>query len=139
MTAATVLRQGWAAPAAVGAVALVGTAVVAAVDPNQAGNYPTCPFLATTGLWCPGCGTLRAIHALTQGDLALAANMNVLLLVALPLIAFGWLQWMRHGLGRRARPPDLPTWAGPTIVAVVGIFWVVRNLPFGSALAPLTG
>lgn len=139
MTAMTAIRQGWVAPAATGAVALVGTAVVAAVDPNQAGNYPTCPFLLTTGMWCPGCGTLRAIHALTQGDLARAADMNVLLLVALPLIALGWLQWMRYGLGRRPRAPDLPTWAGPAIVAAVGVFWVVRNLPFASALAPLTG
>ena len=34
------------------------------------GHYPTCPFLAITGWYCPGCGSLRAVHDLLHGDLA---------------------------------------------------------------------
>ena len=44
------------------------------VDPNQPGHYPTDPFLAITGLYCPGCGTLRALHALARGDLLTAST-----------------------------------------------------------------
>jgi hypothetical protein len=49
-----------AAPAAVAAGALAAAALVHVVDPNDSGNYPTCPFLALTGRFCPGCGSLRA-------------------------------------------------------------------------------
>ena len=46
----------------------LGVALVAAVDPHTSGRYPTCPFHAVTGLWCPGCGGLRAVHDLTHGS-----------------------------------------------------------------------
>lgn len=106
---------------------------VAVVDPNQPGHYPTCPFLALTGYYCPGCGTLRAIHALTHGHLAEAAGHNPLALAALPPLAWLWTRWAR------GRP--MPAWIlrpSPAIgVAVLTIcFWVVRNLPFGHMLSP---
>ena len=46
----------------------VALATLATVDPNQPGHYPTCPFLATTGFYCPGCGALRAVHDLLHGE-----------------------------------------------------------------------
>ena len=57
-----------ARPFAALAAAVGGTAVVATVDPSEPGHYPECPFHWITGLYCPGCGTLRAVHALTHGD-----------------------------------------------------------------------
>lgn len=126
----------WLAPAALGAAGAAAVATVAVVDPNEVGHYPTCPFLATTGLFCPGCGTLRAVHALTRGDLAAAIDLNVLTVVLLPVLAVGWLLWLAHTLGRRPTAPDLPSWAGPAMAVVVPVFVVVRNLPVGSALAP---
>ncbi len=36
-------RAPWLAPAAVGAAAVAGLAVVAVVDPNEPGHYPTDP------------------------------------------------------------------------------------------------
>lgn len=49
--------------------------------------FPKCPFLAITGLKCPGCGTQRALHAMLNGNFAAAVSYNALLLVAIPLIA----------------------------------------------------
>lgn len=123
-------------PAVVAVVAAAATAYVGVVDPNEAGHFPTCPFLALTGLFCPGCGTLRAVHALTRGDLAAAAGLNVLALVALPVLAVGWLLWTRrlwlgHPL-RRIGPP----WAPYALLVGVAAFWVARNLAVGQALAP---
>ena len=48
------------APVGAAGLALAATAYVGLVDPNESGHYPTCPFLALTGRFCPGCGSLRA-------------------------------------------------------------------------------
>jgi len=128
------------APLGLAFATLAAFAVVALVDPNEPGNYPTCPFLAVTGHWCPGCGSLRAMHALTKGDLGTAVGMNVLTLSSLPLLAVLWWRWTGrrwNGVGGTS-PPRKPVhaalmWAIPIVVIV---FWVVRNLPFGQALAP---
>lgn len=130
------MRAPWLGPAAVGAAAVAGLVTVALVDPNEVGHYPTCPFLATTGLWCPGCGTLRAVHALTRGDVATAVDLNVLTVALLPVLVLAWVGWLAFRLGRRPAPPRVPTWASTTVAVAVPAFWVLRNLPFATALAP---
>jgi hypothetical protein len=127
---------GLTGPVASVAAAAAAFAVVALVDPNQPGHYPTCPFFAVTGHWCPGCGSLRAMHALTQGDVAAAAGLNVLALASLPVLALIWLRWARRSWtgAPRARPaPAALIWA---LAIGVLVFGVIRNLPFGAALAP---
>ena len=47
-------------------------------SPHQPGHYPPCPVAALTGLHCPGCGTLRGLHALLHGDLLQAFAAMVL-------------------------------------------------------------
>jgi antibiotic biosynthesis monooxygenase (ABM) superfamily enzyme len=125
-----------AAPAAVAAGALAAAALVHVVDPNDSGNYPTCPFLALTGRFCPGCGSLRALHALTNGDIGTAVGLNVLTVVAVPLLAYLWLRWT----ARRARRVERTSLADPrwltALAVLVVLFWIVRNLPFGAVLAP---
>ena len=124
-------------PAAVAAAALAVAAGVGLVDPNEPGHYPRCPFLAATGAYCPGCGSLRAVHALVQGRLGEAIGLNALLvLVALPTLLVLWGGWAARGAARRPRrrvaPPAL-LWA---LLAAVAAFGVLRNLPVGAALAP---
>ncbi len=119
----------------VGAAAVAVT-VVALVDPSEPGHYPTCPFLALTGLYCPGCGSLRAVHALAHGQVLTAAGFNVLSLASLPLLAVIWLRWTRRTWTGAARAQPLPAvWLWALAVLVV-VFGVVRNLPFGASLAP---
>ncbi len=54
-------------------------------DPMQVSFYPRCPSKTLCGYDCPGCGSLRAIHALTHGDLVAAWNFNPALFFAIPL------------------------------------------------------
>jgi hypothetical protein len=59
-------------------------------DPNRAGSYPICPVrLVTGGLLCPGCGSMRMLHASLQGNFLVAARLNPLGFAFLPMI--GWL------------------------------------------------
>lgn len=83
------------------AVALVAAAAAGAVllwhiDPHQAGNpLPPCPSRWLTGLFCPGCGSTRALHALLHADLGGALAMNPMLVVSLPAVAVLGLDWLR--------------------------------------------
>jgi hypothetical protein len=128
--------RSWAHPAAVATVTIAAIGYLALVDPNQPGHYPVCPFHAVTGLWCPGCGGLRAMHALAHGDLAAAIGFNVVAVALVPVAGYAGLRWMARRLGRKPRPVRLPQPALWTLGAVVLIFGIVRNLPFGAAFAP---
>ena len=118
-----------------GAAAVLGGLVIR--DPFVAGHYPTCPFLAVTGLYCAGCGALRGLRALADGDVGAMVGYNAALVVGVVLLAWAWLAWTGRCTGWwRVRP--LPgsarfDWA---FLGLVLTFTVVRNLPFGAPLAP---
>lgn len=83
------------APLAVGALTVCAAAYVGLVDPNEPGHYPLCPTKALTGLDCPGCGGLRATHALVTGDLVGALDHNAfVVLVVIPLAVVAWVAWL---------------------------------------------
>jgi Protein of unknown function (DUF2752) len=130
------LLRRLAAPAGVAVLAAGATAVVGTVDPNQAGHYPTCPFLFVTGLYCPGCGSLRAVHALAHLDVATAVDRNPLLVATLPFLVVAWVAWLRRRVTGRPRRTVLPAAVVHTILAVVVGYWVLRNVPALEWLAP---
>lgn len=113
------------------------TAYVGAVDPNRPGHYPLCPFLALTGWWCPGCGGLRAVHALTRADLGTALHDNVLVVALCGFTASFWALSALCALRGRPRPAlrvGRPWWVAAVVLVLA--FTLVRNLPTGAFLAP---
>ncbi|MFC5830877.1 DUF2752 domain-containing protein [Nonomuraea insulae] len=122
-----------------GVAALTGAvfAFVGTINPNEPGHYPTCPFLWLTGLYCPGCGTLRTIHALAHLDPVAALGLNPLAMAMIPFLLFWWGRWVVRTLQGRPRRTTLahPAWLW-AFIGVVMVYWVVRNLPFGAFLAP---
>jgi hypothetical protein len=100
-------------------------------DPAQGGFYPSCMFHNLTGLDCPGCGSLRALHHLTHGNIVAAFHSNPLLIVLLPLVAFLGIRWFKRGRGAFGNDPIFlrPATAW-TLLAVTLAFTVLRNLPW---------
>jgi len=119
----------WAGPAAVAAAALGVCATAAVLDPYR-GQTPPCPFHELTGLWCPICGSSRALHSLFHGDLGAAFGRNPLLMVVLPLLVWAWSAWTLDTVGgpRIWRVPAR-RWVLVASVLVTAAFWVARNLP----------
>jgi len=109
-------------PAAAGAAAAAALAL---------GVVPPCPLHATTGLWCPLCGSTRATRALLHGHLAQALRWNPVILVTLGVLAWGLAAWAYPALRVRV-PVRLAWWAAGLLVA----FAVARNLPGLAVLAP---
>ncbi|MFS3130289.1 DUF2752 domain-containing protein [Nocardioides sp. Bht2] len=119
-----------------GATVLAASVALHFRDPHEQGSWGICPTKVLTGWDCPGCGGLRAVHDLTDGNLAAAASSNFLLVIALPFFFIGWVLWLRRSWrGERVRLMDWSTPFAVTVLLVLAVFAVVRNLPAGSWLA----
>jgi Protein of unknown function (DUF2752) len=117
-------------------VALLALALVFfAFDPAQYGFYPQCGLHKYTGLNCPGCGSLRALHHLTHGEFGAAFHCNPLLIALLPVFAFMGLRWLQLGREMFERDSILfrPATAYALLLATFA-FTILRNLP-GPAFA----
>lgn len=105
-------------------------------DPHADGSWGVCPS-AALGLWCPGCGGLRAVNDLSDLNVGAAASSNLLFFCALPLIAYVFARWSLGRWTARAWTVSDRSLNGAAVglAAVMVVFTVLRNLP-GSWLAP---
>jgi hypothetical protein len=128
----------WAVSLPLAALAGGGVWLLRNFDPNVQGNpFLPCLFNLLTGLYCPGCGATRAMHALVHFDLAGALGMNALLILSLPILPLLVVRAFRplpRGLETLVKPVASP-WLW--FFLLVG-FGVLRNLPWPpfSYLAP---
>lgn len=118
---------------------LASLAMLRIFDPATSGVFPPCPVRYLTGFYCPGCGSLRALHSLLHGDLRRAWAMNPFMVMMLPFICYGLASQTLSALRGRGLPPSvLPAnWIRAFGVAVV-LYGIARNLPLHpfSLLAP---
>lgn len=90
-----------------------------------------CPFREITGLYCPGCGSIRALTQVAQGNILKAVQHNVLAVAFLPLMVWVVLANIKLVLTGRALPyPKLPSPAIWGLLCLFILFAVLRNLPF---------
>lgn len=97
-----------------------------------------CMFYELTGLYCPGCGSGRAVYALLHGRFREALGYNILLFLLGPPACFVLLrEYCRLVFPRlKLRPVSIPQPAVYAVTALVLLFWLLRNLPFCAFLAP---
>jgi hypothetical protein len=107
-----------------------GVVMLRVFDPATSGVFPPCPLRYLTGLYCPGCGSLRALHALLQGDLRRAWAMNPLTVTVLPYVSYGLASQMLWALRGRGLPQVMlpANWIRVFGIAVI-LYGVARNLP----------
>lgn len=122
--------------------AVIGFIYIFTFNPvSQKSFFLPCPFNLTTGLYCPGCGNTRALHALVHLDFLGMLNYNLVF----PFLFF-ILTWLLTGeylnllLGKRVL--WLPKRVSPILIILAGIavaaFTILRNVPIYpfSMLAP---
>lgn len=116
---------------AVGAgLVLAGLALLHVFSPETSGFYPRCGLYVLTGLHCPGCGSLRALHHLTHGRLEAAVDSNALLILGLA----GGLAWsLVCWIGRKPILPRVGRAAPRILLGLLilsAVFGLLRNLPW---------
>ncbi|MEO5724632.1 MAG: DUF2752 domain-containing protein [Ilumatobacteraceae bacterium] len=121
---------------------VAGAAVVVAThDPASPGNhFPGCIFHSATGLWCPGCGLTRGVHALLRLNIGASMSYNVFTPFVVIAILAALVSWTSSTLGMRcwrlqpAAQRRLVVWA----TVLLAVYGVLRNIPAAPfrALAP---
>ena len=105
---------------------------------ERSGAELACPFYRLTGLYCPGCGSGRAVRALLHGHLLQALSYNylldLLLVPALCVCAWEYLRLLFPGAG--LRPVFVPQRVTFGCLVLVCSFWILRNIPAFAFLAP---
>lgn len=124
-----------------GPVALAGAGLAVglllhAVDPREPGHYPTCPFLALTGFYCPGCGAMRATASLTDGNVPAAFGYNPFAVVAIVLLLGIFVEWTARQWSGRQKLMTARPWVIGLFAVLTVAFWIARNLPGMTWLSP---
>ncbi|MDD2283006.1 MAG: DUF2752 domain-containing protein [Eubacteriales bacterium] len=96
------------------------------------GPYPPCPFYYFTGLYCPGCGSSRALHQLLHGNFLKAIDLNPLMVISIPFILYLLISTADIRIrGRRILKRILFKKGFYTmLLSIIIVYWVIRNIPF---------
>lgn len=114
-------------------LALGGAAALCVLSYRSAAGkaWLFCPQFRFTGLYCPGCGTMRALGCLLAGRFreAFASNpLSALLLPCLFVLGLCWLTgWTLTG--RDLILWRVPAWIYWTLLAALLLFGILRNIP----------
>jgi len=112
------------------AVMAAGAVLLEVFDPATSGIFPPCPLRYLTGWYCPGCGSLRAIHQLLHGNLHAAWALNPLTVILLPFLTYGLASFaLLEFRGLELPQPFLRANWIRALCAVIILFGIARNLP----------
>lgn len=108
----------------IGAIAVL--ALLCFFDPSTSAIFPPCPTNALTSLYCPGCGTLRAMHALLHGDVKEALSQNILAVIFTPILPAIYF------FPKYFKKPIVPA----AMLVIFILYAILRNTETFSFLAP---
>lgn len=116
----------------------VPAAIVLACRVVYDGAGPDCIFRRLTGLYCPGCGSGRAVSAVLHGHLLKALTCNPLLfLLGIPALTVFIHEYLRLLFPKWGlKPVTIPQYASVGCVVLVVFFWILRNIPAFGFMAP---
>jgi hypothetical protein len=99
-------------------------------DPATSSVFPPCPLRYLTGWYCPGCGSLRAMHQLLHGNVGAAWAMNPLTVVLLPFLIYGLASFALFEIRGEGLPQPFlrGSWIRALCAAII-LFGIARNVP----------
>lgn len=129
-------RIGWVI---ITAIIVAGSIILYSSNPATTNVFPSSPFRELTGLFCPGCGTLRGLHQLLHGNLEAAFGFNPFMVLCLPFMFYSYISYtMEVILGRQLYKPFIHPKLISCLLYSIIAYWFLRNIPVEpfSLLAP---
>jgi hypothetical protein len=122
---------GWPKVFIIIAGLVCGLLVIFMFDPARSNAFPPCPFKKLTGLYCPGCGSLRAVHQALHGRFLAAFRLNPLMAIFVCTLALIFITLRLKGkYSVQLRRLSSAASIGWIALAVIIIYWFCRNIPF---------
>jgi len=131
----TIMGKKYPRPIAVGIVLLlltVGLCILFFVDPSSGRGIIPCPIYYSTHLYCPGCGTARALHSLLHLKFYQAFRFNPAVVILLPFLTvycvirgYEFVTYKENVIDRR-----IPYQLLIANIIALFVFGILRNLPF---------
>jgi hypothetical protein len=128
-----------AVPLAAAGAVTAATVILNRTGGHDLGPLTTCWLHAGTGLYCPFCGSLRAVAALSRGDVLVALHDNAPVMLLLGVATLFWGRRVLYALAGTV--VDQPRTGGRVNVALAAfflVFMIYRNTGYGAWLAPLS-
>ena len=98
-------------------------------DARTGAFFPPCPLHATTGLYCPGCGSQRAFSSLLHGDVLAALRFNILFVAAIPLLLYAAILTIANKF-YTSKNLFYKSGFATAVLLIVVVFGISRNLPY---------
>ena len=101
------------------------------VYPLYALYFPKCIFYASTGLYCPGCGSQRAFTGLLHGDILTAFHDNLLAVLLLPFLIYALTVFVYNLVSiKKIQTRVFNTFLPARLILIlVVVFGILRNIP----------
>ncbi|MFC3877535.1 DUF2752 domain-containing protein [Winogradskyella maritima] len=99
------------------------------IDPSDTALFPKCPFLSMTNLYCPGCGSQRAVHDILQGNILEGFRHNYLFLLLGLVLGYQFYIFLKSRKGQPTENLLRQSKVTRGILILVILFWILRNIP----------
>jgi len=121
---------GWGIWLGWGVAGLLALWVLWRNEPAGQVYYPRCYLNMATGLQCPGCGVLRATHALLNGRWQEAWRLNPMWVLMVPMVGWGVVAGLLRTVGVAAWQPWTRPWVVGVVLGLMVAYGIARNLRF---------
>ena len=101
------------------------------LNPSESVFFPKCPLYATTGIYCPGCGSQRAMHSFLHLNLKEVISYNVLFLLGVLILVYHVsVEGINLLLGKKIYNILYHPKTSMLLLVIVIIYWIIRNIPY---------
>jgi hypothetical protein len=92
--------------------------------------FPKCPLYNFTGIYCPGCGSQRALHDLLHFDFTGVIGHNILFLFGLALLIYHLtVKFLNTFFNKRIKNFLYHKKTPIVLLVLIILFWILRNIP----------
>ena len=98
--------------------------------------FPPCPWNKLTNTFCPGCGFIRGLQSVIDGNIFGLLQNNPLAMIALPFLGLSFISLVFQSIfGFKIYDVFITKSEILLILFIIVIYWIIRN--FLDVLAPI--